>query len=1041
MAKDGLTPISNPYVGPRTFSEKDGPLFFGRERESRELLSLVISEPLTLFYARSGAGKSSLINTRLIPGLRDEEFVVLPVVRVSGALPAGVTQVNNIFVFNLLLNLDQNQHDPRTLAQETLADHLKNSQSLLTDPSIARVLIIDQFEEIFTAHLDRWQERKGFFEQLAQAMKRDPLLWVVLSMREDYVASLDPFVRMLPGRLRPRLFMQRMDAETALAAIEEPAEEAGRPFAPNVAQALVDNLRQIRGQTASEVVLGEFVEPVQLQVVCYQLWENLRSRPPGPITQEDVDELGNVDLALGQFYEQAIAKVAQETGLTELTLRNWFEQELITESHTRGTVHQGKDSTAGLPNTALALLINQFLLRSEFRAGGTWYELVHDRFVEPILQANIAWRLRQSPLVQTAEAWERASRPPEMLYRGGQLREALAKNNIETVEEPVKSFLQASQSAQNERDLERAQELATEERRKADEADLRAKEESIRAERERKTANRLRILATALIVAFFLVAAALLVAYWQNQEAVAQANANATLAEVNAIAVETSDYYAVEANYLVQTANAAYATSDTAIVTSEAYAEELVGVAATSDANAGLAATRAQEAEDANLVAEAALAETELQACVNSAQALSAQAILTLNQPENNTELATLLAVQASTLPCVEEDTWPTVMNLTETVLQDVLTRPYFNTILQAEGSTVRAVAFSSDGRWLAAANDDGSVLVYDLSSRGSSPLRLLAHTGIVRAVAFNSQTGQLATAGDDSLIHLWDVANPSAPIATLTGHTGIVRTVAFHPAGTLLASGGDDKVLRIWDLANDNLGKNVINREAHANAIFSLTFAQSSSQLYIISGSSDSVNMWDTARLALVGPLRISSSQRFLNSLAISRTGRLLATVGSDASVRLWDITNVGNVPAPSPITLNVAQIGAVTFNPTNNTLFVGDSSGVIRLWDLPRFTSNPGLADETLTGPQSAIFALAVSSDGSLLASATATGEIRLWQLTSPTSGEDVGDDPDLTFDDLLVRACEVVRRNLTAEEWTVYVASDDYLVTCANLPANSQ
>ena len=322
MAKNGLTPSGNPYVGPRTFSEKDAPLFFGRERESRELLSLVISEPLTLFYARSGAGKSSLINTRLIPGLREEEFVVLPVVRVSGALPAGVTQVNNIFAFNLLLNLDQNQHDSRTLANETLGDYLQRSKSQLTDPTLARVLIIDQFEEIFTTHLDRWQERKGFFEQLGQAMKKDPLLWVVLSMREDHVASLDPFARMLPGRLRPRLFMQRMDAETALAAIEEPAEDAGRPFAANVAQSLVDNLRQIRGQTASEVVLGEFVEPVQLQVVCYQLWEKLQTRPPGPITQEDVDELGNVDLALGQFYEQAITNVTQYTGLTELPLRN-----------------------------------------------------------------------------------------------------------------------------------------------------------------------------------------------------------------------------------------------------------------------------------------------------------------------------------------------------------------------------------------------------------------------------------------------------------------------------------------------------------------------------------------------------------------------------------------------------------------------------------------------------------------------------------------------------------------------------------------------
>ena len=57
----------NPYVGPRTFSEKEAHLFFGREREARDLLALVLSERLVLFYARSGAGKSSLLYTRLIP--------------------------------------------------------------------------------------------------------------------------------------------------------------------------------------------------------------------------------------------------------------------------------------------------------------------------------------------------------------------------------------------------------------------------------------------------------------------------------------------------------------------------------------------------------------------------------------------------------------------------------------------------------------------------------------------------------------------------------------------------------------------------------------------------------------------------------------------------------------------------------------------------------------------------------------------------------------------------------------------------------------
>ncbi|MBP8000928.1 MAG: WD40 repeat domain-containing protein [Chloroflexi bacterium] len=1027
MAGNNLNTNNNPYVGPRTFTEKDAPLFFGREREARELLSLVISEPLTLFYARSGAGKSSLINARLIPGLRQEEFVVLPVTRVSGALPAGVKEVANIFVFNLLLNLDQNKHDPRMLAQQSLSDYLSQSKALLTDASLARVLIVDQFEEVFTTHLDRWQERRGFFEQLAQALKQDPLLWVVLSLREDHVASLDPFARLLPGRLRPRLFMQRMDADTALAAITEPAGQEGRPFGPDVAENLVKNLRQIRGQTASDVVYGEFVEPVQLQVVCYQLWEKLQTRPQGEITQDDVDELGNVDEALGQFYEQAIAKVMLETHVTEQALRNWFEHELITEAHTRGTVYQGKDTTAGLPNEALRLLVNQFLLRSEFRAGGTWYELVHDRFVEPILLANVAWRLRQSPLVQSAEAWDRAGRPKEMLYRGGQLREMLQQTNPETADEPVKSFLQISQAAQTERDLLQAQEKAAEERR--------------RAEQEARVSSRLRNLAVTLIVVFLIAAAAAVWALLERNQASMQAEANATLAIENAaaastaqVANETSVYFAVEANNLAGTSFAsqaeaenAAATSEAARATSDALAIENSNLATTSEANAIIAATRAAEA----ILAQQ---EAEKQECVISAQALASQAILTLTQPENNTELATLLAVQAGSLSCAGTTAAEGLTTLTETVLRDVLTRPYYNNILRAAGSTVRDLAFSGDGRWLAAANDSDRVLVYDLLFPGSTPLQLSGFTGYIRAVAFNTQTGQFAAAGDDTLIYLWDLTTPETPILTLTGHTAAVRALTFSPDGRTLISGGDDRTLRAWDLTSEDPNKTAIVRAEHANAIFTILYAQGSSRLFIISTSSEAVYLWDTSRLAQTSPLRLSSFQRFINGMAISRTGRLLATIGSDSAVRLWDITNTANIPAPTSLTLDVAQIGAVAFSPINNTLFVGDTTGVIRLWDLPRYTQSPGLAFATLTGPQSPVLALTVDPTGTILASATAGGEIRLWQLQA-TDFADIAPD----YATLLAQACAAVDRNLTPTEWANYLPGQAYQITCPDLPAN--
>ena len=98
---------NNPYIGPRPFERSDRDRFFGRARETRDLLSLILAERVVVFYAPSGAGKTSLLNTQIVPALQQEGFTVLPVARVGSAIPRGMTAatINNIFVFNALLSL------------------------------------------------------------------------------------------------------------------------------------------------------------------------------------------------------------------------------------------------------------------------------------------------------------------------------------------------------------------------------------------------------------------------------------------------------------------------------------------------------------------------------------------------------------------------------------------------------------------------------------------------------------------------------------------------------------------------------------------------------------------------------------------------------------------------------------------------------------------------------------------------------------------------------------------------------------------------
>ena len=266
----------NPYVGPRTFTTEEAHKFFGRDREARNLIGLIVSERLVLFYAQSGAGKSSLINTKIVPGLEAEGFEVLPVGAVHGHSGFDVA-ADNVYIYNLISSLQQKDEeiaDFRKMKLQNFLDCLVQDQGSFyydcdyvypADEALKpRVLLIDQFEEILTTNTPFWEQREGFFKQLAQAMAEDDQLWVVLTMREDYVGGLDPYLHQLPDALQNHFYMQRLNRDAALQAITMPVAEI-RPFEEEAAQLLVDNLRKLdlEGQQ-QEAHWGEFVEPVQL---------------------------------------------------------------------------------------------------------------------------------------------------------------------------------------------------------------------------------------------------------------------------------------------------------------------------------------------------------------------------------------------------------------------------------------------------------------------------------------------------------------------------------------------------------------------------------------------------------------------------------------------------------------------------------------------------------------------------------------------------------------------------------------------------------
>jgi hypothetical protein len=173
-----------PYVGPRPFDFEERALFFGRGQEAQALASLIVAHRVVLLYAVSGAGKTSLLNAGVIPQLEADGFEVLPPVRLRGLAAAGDRE--NPFIANLVANLAR-ALESEAEEPDTLTDFLAARPTPLVDDTLPapRALIIDQFEELFTLYPERWPERRDVFVQISDALEADPLLRVVLALRED----------------------------------------------------------------------------------------------------------------------------------------------------------------------------------------------------------------------------------------------------------------------------------------------------------------------------------------------------------------------------------------------------------------------------------------------------------------------------------------------------------------------------------------------------------------------------------------------------------------------------------------------------------------------------------------------------------------------------------------------------------------------------------------------------------------------------------------------------------------------------------------
>ena len=340
--------------------------------------------------------------------------------------------------------------------------------------------------------------------------------------------------------------------------------------------------------------------------------------------------------------------------------------------------------------------------------------------------------------------------------------------------------------------------------------------------------------------------------------------------------------------------------------------------------------------------------------------------------------------------------------------------RPVGAPLPAGDGSGVNGVAFSPNGTLLASAYRNGTVRLWNPATGYpvGSPLRAGSYGSCqvcgVNAVAFSPNGKLLASADGDGTVRLWNPATGHPVGAPLPAGGDIAEGVAFSPNGRLLASADGDGTVRLWNPAT---GRPVGAPLRAANSIdgaSAVAFSPNGKLLATADGNG-MVQLWNPATGQRVGaPLPADSdpSGGGVNAVAFSPNGKLLATADANDTVRLWNSATGHPVGAPLPARGGGEGVSGVAFSPNGKLLASADGDGTVRLWNpatgrsvgapLPAETSQAGFGARASTilhadtCPGCYASGVAFSPNGKLLASAGADSFVRLW---NPATGHLVG------------------------------------------------
>jgi WD40 repeat protein/class 3 adenylate cyclase len=403
---------SCPYKGLAAFEESDAASFYGRERMVGELSARTVGMGLLGVVGPSGGGKSSLVMAGLLPSLA------------AGLLPGSERWGHAI--------LRPGEH-PLEMLETALASH---------DPSERLVLVVDQFEEVFTT-VGAEAERATFIDRLVELAGDSERCVVVLTIRADFTGHCAPYSGLAELLASNLVLVGPMTPDELRRAIELPARRVGLRVESALVDALVEEVEEAPGGL-----------PL-LSTALVELWG---ARDGRWLRLDAFERTGGIRGAVARLAEASFGRLQgeQREAARAILLR------LVGQGDDNAVVRRRVPISEFDRTPAMESVLSTFTRDRLLTAADGTVEVAHEALIREWprlrgwLEEDAQGREIRAHITQAARQWDERDQDHADLYRGTRLSITLdwAARHGRELNELERGFLSRSREA-SEQDAEK----------------------------------------------------------------------------------------------------------------------------------------------------------------------------------------------------------------------------------------------------------------------------------------------------------------------------------------------------------------------------------------------------------------------------------------------------------------------------------------------------------------------------------------------------------------------------------------------------------